>query len=41
MICVRDEHLNCELFCVRPDQTANIKTKVDFIGKFFVCPLRR
>lgn len=42
MICVKDDHLNCELFCVRPDQTANFKTKVDLIGKFFfICSLRR
>lgn len=40
-ICVRDEHLNRELFCVRPDQTANIKTKVDFLGKCLICFLKK
>lgn len=41
MICVKDDHLNCELFCVRPDQTANFKTKVDLIGKFFYLLLKK
>lgn len=39
--CVRNERLSCELICVRPDQTANIKTKVDFMGKCLICFLKK
>lgn len=41
IICVRYKRLSRELVCVRSDQTANTKTKVDFMGKCLIGFLKK